>query len=191
MKKYREIDEAAVVKAIESTLLPMERIAQQFGVRVTRIVAISKANFTSEFLDLRKRSCYAVSKSGDKNPMWNIRPEDHPMYTGKPVEDGKGYLIVRKPDWYTGRKGSRYVFMHSLVMCEALGITEIPVGFVVHHVDGNTKHNDISNLALVSLSAHSRIHSLEEQRLAEMRRELATSEVQGIYRNRKLKDMVG
>lgn len=184
MKKYKEIDELAVIDAIENTLTPIDNIARQFEVRRDRIIDILQGNFTQEFIKLRKSRCYAASKQGNKNPMWDIKPEDHPMYTGEPVEDGNGYLLVRKPDWYTGRKGSRYVFMHSVVFCEAIGITEVPAGFIIHHIDGNTRNNSINNLALVNLSGHQRIHSLEEQRLAEMRRELAASEVQRIYRER-------
>jgi hypothetical protein len=48
-------------------------------------------------------------------------------------------------------------------MCKELGITEIPKGFAVHHIDYNKRNNDISNLALVSLGAHTKIHSLERK----------------------------
>lgn len=32
---------------------------------------------------------------------------------------------------------------------------------VVHHIDGNKKNNDISNLKVMSLSEHTKIHSIE------------------------------
>lgn len=43
--------------------------------------------------------------------------------------------------------------------CIVLGIDKIPRGFVVHHLDGNKKNNDINNLALMTYSAHNRLHS--------------------------------
>ena len=36
---------------------------------------------------------------------------------------------------------------------------EIPKGFVIHHIDFNPKNNDISNLALMSISAHAKLHN--------------------------------
>ena len=47
---------------------------------------------------------------------------------------------------------------HDRVMCIALGIYFIPKGLLVHHLDGNKKNNDINNLALITLTAHNRIH---------------------------------
>ena len=68
-----------------------------------------------------------------------------------------------KPTWYTGRKGSKYVYVHNIIMCELLNLTEIPKGFCVHHIDGNKQNNDISNLALLSISAHSKLHHIEQK----------------------------
>lgn len=92
------------------------------------------------------------------------------------IEDGDGYLMCLKPEWYTGRKCSKYVFLHSLIMCEALGLTELPKGYCVHHIDFNPRNNDISNLSLMSLSAHSKLHSMindlcKVQRSEKIRRE--------------------
>jgi predicted nucleic acid-binding Zn ribbon protein len=36
---------------------------------------------------------------------------------------------------------------------------EIPKGYVVHHIDNDKRNNDISNLALMSFSEHSKYHS--------------------------------
>ena len=35
----------------------------------------------------------------------------------------------------------------------------IPEGYILHHVDGNYKNNDLCNLALVTRSLHNRIHN--------------------------------
>lgn len=34
-----------------------------------------------------------------------------------------------------------------------------PEGYAIHHVDGNRRNNDITNLALVTCSEHARIHN--------------------------------
>ena len=103
------------------------------------------------------------------------RPLDLQKYNGV-IENGNGYLMCLKPDWYTGRKNAKYVFLHTLVMCEALGLTELPKGFCVHHIDFNRYNNDISNLALMTVSAHSKLHLLmnrKVQRSEKIRREEA------------------
>lgn len=48
---------------------------------------------------------------------------------------------------------------HVKNFCITLGIDKMPDGLVVHHLDGNTKNNNIDNLAVVTITAHNRIHS--------------------------------
>ncbi len=50
---------------------------------------------------------------------------------------------------------------HSREMCIVLNIPKIPKGFIIHHLDENKRNNDIHNLALMSITAHNRIHSHE------------------------------
>ena len=81
-----------------------------------------------------------------------------------------------KPDWYTGRKGATHVFVHTVVMCEALGLTELPQGWAVHHINGDKHDNDITNLALMTQNAHSKLHAFQRnhckvQRSETIRRE--------------------
>lgn len=48
---------------------------------------------------------------------------------------------------------------HKKVFLLKIGLTELPEKFVVHHLDENTKNNNIDNLAIITITAHNRIHS--------------------------------
>lgn len=137
--------------------LTIQQVADETLTTYKIVHNVFKNSFSEEERKMRKVGNYRRSKLGDKNPMKGITKEQHHSYIGR-VSDGKGYMIVLKPDWYTGRKGCKHVFEHHVVMCEALGLTEIPKGWSIHHIDRNKTNNEISNLALMTLSAHSRIH---------------------------------
>lgn len=135
----------------------MQEVEEKLGVSYELITKIWKIFYTPTERKERKRKMYQKAKLGPKNPRYGkpcINKKDD-------VDDGNGYSITWKPAWYTGRKGSKYVFDHQLVICEALGITEIPKGFVVHHIDGDKKNNSLNNLALLSVGAHTRLHREE------------------------------
>ena len=70
--------------------------------------------------------------------------------------------MVLKPEWYTGRKKSKHVFVHHIVVCAALGLTEIPKGWVVHHCDENPMNNVFDNLVLMTMTDHGRLHKTLE-----------------------------
>lgn len=115
--------------------------------------------FTVEENKQRKSKMYTLCKLGSKNHMYGKVANN----AKEIVEDGRGYVIQWKPTWYTGRSGSKYVYKHHLVMCEALGLTELPNGFNVHHIDGDKKNNSLNNLALLTLPGHSRLHNRERK----------------------------
>jgi len=50
---------------------------------------------------------------------------------------------------------------HNRVVCISLNIPFIPKGFLIHHLDEDKRNNDIHNLALMSITAHNRLHSHE------------------------------
>ena len=170
---YDEIDPRvieSVCRMYRYTDTRMQDIALEFHLSNYVVQVILDRNFSQEFQDDRKSRIYRKSWVGRENWMTGRTGEAHPNYKGL-VEDGQGYYMVVKPSWYTGRVKSEYVFYHTIVMCEALGLTEIPSGFVVHHIDGNKKNNDISNLALMNISGHSKLHTIQrnlskEQRLS-------------------------
>lgn len=152
--------EQIVKDLFSNTSLTIEEIAEQALVHYTTAWKLICDSFTKEERSARKKLNYRKSRIGSLNPSYGKKKEEAFRWSGGVVEDGKGYLMVYKPDWYTGRKGSRHVFQHTVVMCEALGITELPKGWVIHHIDGDKKNNDINNLALLTNSAHLRLHAI-------------------------------
>lgn len=140
----------------------IEEIAKKYNTTVAVVSKFFRKHFTEEDRKARKIKNYHKSKLGSANPMSGKFGEQHPNFKGE-VSDCKGYLLYLKPHWYTGRTNSKHVFFHNIVMCEALGITEIPKGWAVHHIDGNRLNNDISNLALLRNSAHTRLHYIQRK----------------------------
>lgn len=162
---YEDIPEEKVSKICwlyETTLMPIEHICKEVKLQNYMVQVVLNNHFSQEYRDTRKAKLYRKSKIGDKNPMAGKKGESHHNYIGL-CDDGNGYYTVVKPEWYSSRKKGNRVFYHHVVMCKALGITEIPKGFCVHHIDRNPKNNDISNLALLSLSAHAKLHSVENK----------------------------
>ncbi len=163
--------ENQVCNLFNDTKMRVQDICAEVKIPNYMLQVILKRNFTKEQIDKRNAVFYRESKLGNKNPMKDLSGEKHPEYKGL-VDTGDGYLMCLKPDWYTGRKSQTYVYVHHIEFCLSTGITEIPKGFVVHHIDLNKKNNDISNLALMTISAHGRLHAMlnrmsKVQRLSE------------------------
>lgn len=143
----------------ENTEKTLDDIAKELNIGYKSVWNYVRKNYSIENRNARKRVSYRNSKLGDKNPCKGKFGSLVHNYVGI-VSDNKGYWMQLKPEWYSGRKNSRHVFVHHIVICENLGITEIPKGWVVHHCDLRTENNDFSNLVLLTMSDHSRIHQL-------------------------------
>lgn len=141
----------------ETTELTQVQIAAQLGVPWKRVFKYIKANYPAAERKARKAVRYRNSKLGELNPMSGKVGDTHPNFIGT-VSDSKGYWMVLKPDWYTGRKRSKHVFEHHVVVCEALGLTEIPPGYHVHHCDCNPRNNAFDNLVLLEAGEHASLH---------------------------------
>lgn len=72
-----------------------------------------------------------------------------------------GYIKVYVPD-HPNASEDGYVMKHRLAMERALGCI-IPRGYVVHHINHDRKDNRIENLALMTFSAHARLHMMERK----------------------------
>lgn len=148
---------AQIREQFETTQLTYEQIGQLTGTSYHQVINVVHAHYSKEEILARKQKNYRASKLGEKNPYYGLRGKASPHYIGE-IGDNKGYLMVLKPDWYTGRKGSKHVFAHHVVVCEHLGLTEIPRGYSVHHCDRDTLNNDFSNLVMLKVSDHSALH---------------------------------
>jgi hypothetical protein len=68
------------------------------------------------------------------------------------------YILIKAPKDYIGKKYRElYCYEHHYVWCKYNNIS-IPVGYVIHHKDGNKLNNTISNLELISKKNHSKLH---------------------------------
>lgn len=143
----------------ETTELPLEQIAKTLNCTRKKVFYYIKANYSKEVRKARKTLCYRNSKLGNKNPQHGKTGVLSLGYKGI-VSDNKGYYLILKPVWYTGRKNSKHIFYHHFVVCNNLGLTEIPKKWCVHHCDENKINNDFKNLVLMTTSDHMKLHAV-------------------------------
>lgn len=85
-----------------------------------------------------------------------ISGESHPRWRGgKAVHNG--YIEVYDPN-HPSARSRKYVYEHILVMEEHLG-RYLEKGEVVHHINGNKQDNRLSNLQLMTITEHVKLHS--------------------------------
>ena len=85
----------------------------------------------------------------------------------------KGYVQVLAPD-HPRADSCGYVMEHIFVWEQATGFS-VPKGFCIHHIDGNKKNNDISNLCLIEHRAHTKLHHTGAKRTAETKLKISES----------------
>lgn len=141
---------------LENTEMTLQQIADNLKCGYKLVYNVWR-KYPLDWRRNRKVNNYRKSKTGYKNPMKDKTGVEHHNYKGI-VGDNKGYLMMLKPSWYTGRKGSKHVFVHTVVICEHNGLTELPKNMSVHHCDKNPHNNDISNLIGLPMNWHSKLH---------------------------------
>lgn len=146
-----------IKRLYETTELTLQQVADHTGTSYKQVFGYVARNYSREHRTNRKRNSYRKSKTGDLNPMYGATGNMHHNYKHV-VGDSKGYLMELKPEWYTGRAGSKHVFQHHIFVCLGLGLTSIPAGWCVHHVDENPHNNAFDNLVLMTMSDHQRLH---------------------------------
>jgi len=78
-----------------------------------------------------------------------------------------GYKLIYRPDHSTAMKSDNWegwVYEHRYVVEVELGIY-LKDGEVVHHLDGNRSNNHISNLIVLSISDHMKLHRWMESQI--------------------------
>lgn len=153
------------------TDLPLGEAAKQLRVRTQTLHDKWKSMFSPAEMKARRSRLHRKHKLGAANPSAGRTGEQAFHWKGGgPVPDGKGYVLVPKPDWFTGRPSSKYVFEHHVVYCGAHGLTEIPAGYDVHHRDGNKVNNVPENLELLLKPEHGRLHVPAGMKVGQQRR---------------------
>ena len=117
--------------------------------------------FTKEEREERRRRLSAIGKIGQKNPMYGKKGKLHHNAKGTTVST-QGYPEVWAPSWYTGKAYGGRVLEHILVWCEHNGYTEVPDGWVVHHLDHSRDNNHPDNLLLMTIGDHLAYHNTKD-----------------------------
>lgn len=77
------------------------------------------------------------------------------------LDKGNGYMYCYSPDHYCAN-GSGKVYEHVYVISELIG-RKLNVGECVHHIDRVKTNNHQSNLRLMSLVEHTKLHQMEDK----------------------------
>jgi hypothetical protein len=151
------IDWSKVATLYEQTSMTQQEIGDAVGCGNPTISVWAAAHYSTEYRRERKRKNYAKSKLGSKNPGFGKTGALHSNYKGN-CSDCKGYILTLKPAWYMGRTKSKHIFKHHEVYCLDRGITEVPVGMHIHHINGDPLDNSKENLIMLSAGDHTRLH---------------------------------
>ena len=102
-------------------------------------------------------------RNGDTKSCGGLHVE-HAMKHVRQKERPIGFARVKKQNGRVEIKTERgFVFEHVKVMEDYIG-RGLRRGEVVHHIDGDISNNHLSNLALMSNAAHTRLHNLAGRR---------------------------
>ena len=153
LKEQKNVEQVLkLYRSVESPTL--QDIADQLQTTYHNVVWVCKNKMPEAEYKALSAIRYARSKTAEKNPMYGKSGEAHHNWIGL-VDDGYGYL--------TCLKDGKRQFVHRIVMAEALSMKAIPAHLDVHHIDGDTKNNNLDNLALVTRKGHQIIHSLQRK----------------------------
>jgi hypothetical protein len=89
---------------------------------------------------------------GSKHYRWN---------SGR-LRDQMGYVLIRVGASHPIGDSNGYVREHILVWLSAGNV--LPKGHVIHHINGDRSDNRLSNLKLMTISEHNRLHNRQRKR---------------------------
>ena len=146
----------AVLKLYRQGDQPMQKIAQTLGTTWHNVGGVIKEHMTLA----ERKACgslhHSVSKTNGPNGMRGKFRDQHHNWIGE-CNAKNGYKTILNDD-------SERVPAHHYSMLKALGLKELPPGFVIHHIDEDITNNHPDNLAIASRSGHMRIHAMYKGR---------------------------
>jgi hypothetical protein len=99
--------------------------------------------------------------------------------------DSLGYVWTSIQDSH-GFIGTHHVLKHHLIWWRYKKI-KVPVGWVLHHKDEDKTNNHLSNLELMTVAAHTRLHTLGRKWPEEVKRKISESAKKNWENNLKRK----
>lgn len=81
---------------------------------------------------------------------------------GQRFYKGIKYGVEKKTGYLVSTSGDRRRLHVVIYEQEVLGGERIPEGCVVHHLDGDKTHNEVSNLACITVAEHEYIHNIND-----------------------------
>lgn len=113
-------------------------------------------------IELRK-----IRMSGENNHQYGLKGELNSSYKGGERINVGGYILVYSPG-NPFRNSDDYVLEHRLVAEKYLlneensviikGKKYLKPEYVVHHIDGNRRNNEVSNLVVMTRNEHTQLH---------------------------------
>lgn len=113
-------------------------------------------------IELRK-----IRMSGENNHQYGLKGELNSSYKGGERINVGGYILVYSPG-NPFRNSDDYVLEHRLVAEKYLlneensviinGEKYLKPEYVVHHIDGNRRNNEVSNLVVMTRNEHTQLH---------------------------------
>lgn len=155
-----------IVNVIKTTDKLEIEIAKEFMVSSWLVGEIARKNLSVE----ERRSLWnrrsRRSKIGSNNPMYNKTGTKH--HNAVEISRCNGYKTVFKPIWWGKEIKDSRIYEHVYNYCLFHGMNCLPNGYIVHHIDGDIDNNTFSNLQMMTISEHIKLHwkQRKEQRLS-------------------------
>lgn len=156
-----DITRTRLFELFENSNETLKDIQKELKIDYSVMLKVLREHYDQDALNDRKSSMYSIAKDGNKNPQSNLKREASQKWKGGHPEDGNGYILAFNDGWVYDKPYDSYIFEHQLVFLKALGIHKMPDNGAIHHFDHDRKNNNLSNLALLSSGAHSRLHAYE------------------------------
>lgn len=164
-KRVLSCEEEAKLKELFHSDLGVYDVCKAFGADYRVVKRYWNQWFDAQAFRDRCSRLNRLHKLGEKNPMFGKVGLEHHSAKDKVLTTQK-YIAVWAPTWYTGNIENGRVLEHIVVWCEANGYTELPAGWVVHHLDHSRTNNAPDNLLAMTISDHLSYHNTKSKERA-------------------------